>query len=305
MQQNDDAPLLKRVHKQYRTLRNRMNRRCYAMCVLAVMIFLMFAVLVLFHLMLNSRNKQMDCSCDSQMQFITKEDLVGLVQDIPDVKKKALNHVFEDLELKQDPNTMWLEFGVNRGGTINYIAGFTEGEVHGFDSFVGLPEDWRPGFAKGRFSQNEILPKVKDNVHLHKGWFNETLPPFIASQGKKVSFLHLDGDLYSSTKIVLDELKDFFATDCVVVFDELSILNALCFFFTNLQSLVIMLILHRLVNYSTFDGNNGELRAWYEFITRYDVEYTWIGMLGKVGDRGQPHESVAVMLHSVKDKKCS
>ena len=230
MQQNDEEPLLKRAHKQYRTLRNKMNKMCYAMCVLAVMIFLMLAILGLIYLVLNSMNKHMDCSCDSQIQFITREDLVGVVQDIPDVKKKALNYVFEDLKLKQDPNTLWLEFGVNRGATINYIAGFTKGDVHGFDSFVGLPEYWRPGFDKGAFNQNKILPKVKDNVHLHKGWFNETLPPFIASQGKKVSFLHLDGDLYSSTKIVFDELKDVFATDCVVVFDELSILSVLCFF---------------------------------------------------------------------------
>ena len=36
-----------------------------------------------------------------------------------------------------------LEFGVHKGGTINYAAERNPGrEVHGFDSFSGLPSDW-------------------------------------------------------------------------------------------------------------------------------------------------------------------
>ena len=46
-----------------------------------------------------------------------------------------------------------LEFGVWSGKTINMIADNVgqSRQVHGFDSFEGLPEDWFGQFTKGRF----------------------------------------------------------------------------------------------------------------------------------------------------------
>ena len=49
------------------------------------------------------------------------------------------------------------------------------------------------------------------NVRLHRGWFDASLPAFLAREmavGEvalplHVSFLHIDCDLYSSTKTVL------------------------------------------------------------------------------------------------------
>jgi hypothetical protein len=67
---------------------------------------------------------------------------------------------------------------------------------------------------------NGNLPQVNGNVKLIKGWFNETLLNFIQTQNKKVSFIHLDADLYSSTKYILDVLKDYIDRDCIIVFDE-------------------------------------------------------------------------------------
>jgi len=182
------------------------------------------------------------------------------------------------MKLQHKPNTLWLEFGVADGKTVNYISRFTKDTVYGFDSFEGLPEKWRDGYDKGAFSRNGNLPNVSDNVTLIKGWFNETLPGFIKTHNKKVSFIHMDADLYSSTKCIFDELKDNLDTDCVIVFDEL-------------------------VNYPGFDGDTGELKAFYEFITENDVKYTWIGMNGTpTGMSGYYHENVAVMIHSVKNK---
>ena len=41
------------------------------------------------------------------------------------------------------------EFGVYKGGTINYLAHkMPNSIIYGFDSFQGLPEDWRKGFKK-------------------------------------------------------------------------------------------------------------------------------------------------------------
>lgn len=112
-----------------------------------------------------------------------------------------------------------LEFGVASGRTITHVAKQCPGrQVYGFDSFEGLPEDWRSGYLKGRFAGE--LPPVPANVTLIKGWFNETLPDFLAGHPDKVSLLHVDCDLYSSTKCILDLLTDRIGSGTVIVFDE-------------------------------------------------------------------------------------
>lgn len=202
--------------------------------------------------------------------------MLNIIQNIPNLKKNPLDYVFEDINLQHDQNTLWLEFGVHSGRTINYISKFTKGTVYGFDSFEGLPEKWRDGYDKGRFNRHGVLPIVNSNVILVKGWFDSTLENFIKEQNKKVSFIHIDADLYSSTKYVLNTLKEYLDKDCIIVFDEL-------------------------VNYPGFDGETGELKAFYEFITENIVEYEWIGMNGKICTKTNPdNQSVAVIIHLIK-----
>ena len=64
------------------------------------------------------------------------------------------------------------------GRTINFIAERVAGPVYGFDSFGGLPEDWRPGSPNGIFA-SDVLPAVRDNVELVVGLFDEVLPNFL------------------------------------------------------------------------------------------------------------------------------
>jgi hypothetical protein len=205
--------------------------------------------------------------------------MLSILQNIPNIKTYPLKYIFEIMKLNHKPDTLWLEFGVFRGKTINYISKFTTDSVYGFDSFEGLPEAWRPGFGKGYFNTGGSLPLVNNNVVLIKGWFDKVLPQFIESQNKKkISFLHIDCDIYSSAKYILDSLKHILDNDCVVVFDEL-------------------------VNYPGFDGPNGELKAFYEFINENNVCYSWIGMNGvSLGMRGHSHESVALIIHSIGGK---
>jgi hypothetical protein len=114
---------------------------------------------------------------------------------------------------------LYCEFGVYRGETLNFIASQIAGEVHGFDSFEGLPEDWRQGHEKGTFAVG-ALPRVRPNVRLHKGWFEDTLPAFREQHPGPVAFLHLDADLYSSTRTVLELLGDGIVPGTVIAFDE-------------------------------------------------------------------------------------
>ena len=111
-----------------------------------------------------------------------------------------------------------MEFGVFEGATINFLAGETSGAVFGFDAFSGLPEDWRPGFPKGMFSRG--VPPVRPNVSLLVGLFEDTLPAFLEQNKQDVSFLHIDCDLYSSTRTVLKLCGPRIRKGAVLVFDE-------------------------------------------------------------------------------------
>lgn len=111
------------------------------------------------------------------------------------------------------------EFGVHSGSTINFISKRVTGPVHGFDSFEGLPEDWRPGVEKGHFKM-DALPPVRPNVKLVKGWFNESLPGFLNEHTGPAAFLHIDCDLYSSTRTIFELMGDRIQPGTVLVFDE-------------------------------------------------------------------------------------
>ncbi|MDE6893244.1 MAG: class I SAM-dependent methyltransferase [Lachnospiraceae bacterium] len=142
------------------------------------------------------------------------------------------NAIFEERNLYYDyvlgniryKEGLYLEFGVYKGSSINYIADRIGGRIiYGFDSFEGLPEGWLPGYQKGKFNENGELPAVKENVRLVKGWFDETLPDFIkAHKSEQCSFIHIDCDLYSSTKCVLSLLRDNIGRGTIICFDELA-----------------------------------------------------------------------------------
>ncbi|MDI9916212.1 class I SAM-dependent methyltransferase [Rhodococcus sp. IEGM 1379] len=154
------------------------------------------------------------------------------------------------LNLVETPG-MALEFGVASGTTLKIIADEfreREGTVAGFDVFSGLPETWRTGFPVGEFAQDSI-PEVP-GAQLVPGLFEETLPSFLEQETGPVAFLHLDADLYSSTKTVLDLLGDRLVPGSIVVFDE---------FF----------------NYPGWQHH--EYRAWTEFVTRTGISFEYVG----------------------------
>jgi hypothetical protein len=118
---------------------------------------------------------------------------------------------------------LWLELGVASGRTIRFLAEhFPRQLIYGFDSFQGLGEDWIRGdskIPKGTFCQ-EKLPQVPQNVRLIQGWFRDTLPSFAAAHPEPIAFLHVDCDLYSSTKESLEFLSQHIVPGTVILFDE-------------------------------------------------------------------------------------
>jgi hypothetical protein len=145
-------------------------------------------------------------------------------------------------------NRLICEFGVFSGSTINFLAKLTAKTVYGFDSFEGLPEAWTPELPKGYFALKK-LPKVRKNVTLVKGWFHETLLGFLEQNPGMMAFVHIDCDLYSSTKIVFELLEPRLVPGAVIVFDEY-------------------------FNYP--DWEEGEYKAFNEFLTRTGLSFDFI-----------------------------
>ena len=118
---------------------------------------------------------------------------------------------------------MVAEFGVYKGTSLTQIAKFfPDRTVHGFDSFIGLPESWGgTSKAAGAFDVGAKPPELPvANVEFHVGWFDDTVPVFAAEHSGPFAFAHLDADLYSSTKTVFDGLGEWFVPGTIVVFDE-------------------------------------------------------------------------------------
>lgn len=150
---------------------------------------------------------------------------------------------------------LFLEFGVFEGDSINLIAKkFKNKTIHGFDSFEGLPQDWDGSFYdKEYFNLKGELPKVEKNVILHKGWFEDTIPEFIKSNKDNIAFLHIDCDLYSSTKTVFDLIGNRIQKGTIIQFDE----------FLN-----------------TVNWKKHEYKAFSEFVEKNNVKFDYLAVDG-------------------------
>lgn len=120
------------------------------------------------------------------------------------------------------PDGLFLEFGTYKGKSMNIMGSLRPGiTFHCFDSFEGLPEDWHIGVDKGTFGIDGAIPDIRPNVHPVKGWFDQTLPEFARQhEGEKIAFMHVDCDLYSSTKTVFESLGHMIVPGTVILFDE-------------------------------------------------------------------------------------
>lgn len=201
------------------------------------------------------------------------------ITNIPELKQDPLRYVLHTGMVND--GGLWLEFGTWTGGTLDLLSSFTENVVYGFDTFSGLDVEWegllinRAGinvtdvsmkcFDIGGSPPLSIKPlnyhtrnyesfepkrSFRENVEFVVGLFEESLPPFLEKCGRDITFMHIDCDLYESTKCVLECCYPFIKKGCVIVFDEL-------------------------IN---FDGyEKYELRALHEFISKHNVDFEWIG----------------------------
>ena len=114
----------------------------------------------------------------------------------------------------------WCEFGVREGRSLHWLIDKHPTQIiHAFDSWQGLPEDWDNGTGKVADMSCDP-PTVPGHIQLHKGWFKDTLPAWKLMNKEPIAFLHMDADIYSSTKEVLLALDKQIVPGTIITFDE-------------------------------------------------------------------------------------
>jgi hypothetical protein len=193
------------------------------------------------------------CKCErclvSRYRHISQPELMDISHSYWDYLRFCMSQV--------TLNGMWLEFGVGKGTTVDFISENNDGRtVVGFDSFEGLPEDYKMSdthtYLKGHYNLSGTIPPLKSkNVRLVRGFFQDTLPDFLNRNNQPCAFVHIDCDLYASTLFVLNSLYSGgkLVKGTIILFDEI-------------------------YNYQYFE--NYEFRAFQEFVQNTEIKYAWI-----------------------------
>lgn len=140
------------------------------------------------------------------------------------------------------PSGNFVECGVAGGGSSGLLSAIIKSfdpsrKLFACDSFDGMPPatefdthagqdaestGWGTGTcAAPESSVLELCKKLgtESVITTVKGYFEETLPQWKDKFGP-IAFLHMDGDWYSSTKAILDNLYDKLAPDAYVQVDD-------------------------------------------------------------------------------------
>jgi hypothetical protein len=91
-----------------------------------------------------------------------------------------MNSIEYAVSVSNYENYISAEFGVSSGGTLRLLRNILpkNHKIYGFDSFLGLPEDWdNTPQKKGAFSTNGVIPDIED-VKFYAGWFDKTIELF-------------------------------------------------------------------------------------------------------------------------------
>ena len=160
-------------------------------------------------------------------------------------RKALLGWIREFLQKSNLDGSFW-EFGVFQGESIKEAYYILRDQLHyyiGFDSFKGLPsltgvdqlaQKYMPNFTPGnfkstslRFVRENILSTglSEDQLFLFPGLFSKSLKQekfkgFLADMKKHPVVVHLDSDLYTSTKQALEFVYPLLRTGCWILCDD-------------------------------------------------------------------------------------
>tara|TARA_B110000037_G_C16981279_1_gene449123 strand:- start:192 stop:914 length:723 start_codon:yes stop_codon:yes gene_type:complete len=137
----------------------------------------------------------------------------------------CINDVIDNNQMNIE-NKLVLEFGVGAGNSINYFANKLNKKnlkIYGFDTFFGNPEIW-PGTDNVVGDSNQLgkIPNnLKFNVEIIKGKIEDTLDPFFKENNKQIALIHIDVNIFSTSKHILEKIKPRISKGTVIIFDEL------------------------------------------------------------------------------------
>jgi len=161
---------------------------------------------------------------------------------------EAFVQAMEFIRFEQVPGAV-LEFGVFAGASLALLGKALSFEVEdpprrliGFDSFAGLPPGeethahWKEGDCAVTHAWHPLAPlgtPVTPRLTLDlfaacdlpapelvDGPFEETLPPRVPGEIPEVALVHIDCDLYESTRTVLAGLAPALQEGTVLLFDD-------------------------------------------------------------------------------------
>ena len=160
--------------------------------------------------------------------------------------KRLLNiqTLAEDVIDKNIPGD-FIETGVWRGGACIFMSavlrayGVTDRSVYVCDSFQGLPPPKDHEYPVDRGDTHHTAPflavnleqvqqnfegydLLTDQVKFVKGWFSDTLPTLAV---EKLAILRLDGDMYESTIVALENLYPRLSVGGYVIVDDYGLPN--------------------------------------------------------------------------------
>jgi hypothetical protein len=143
---------------------------------------------------------------------------------------------------------LWLEFGVFKGYSINYLARRTDGRVFGFDSFHGLQEDGKGvGHTRGTFDLVGRLPREIQRI-VGARLVQRHLTKLFGRKPRSFVSVALDCDTYEATAGVLGLIIERLTPKTVIIMDD----------------------------YHGFWGyRNGQFRAWTEFVAAHGFVYRY------------------------------
>lgn len=130
----------------------------------------------------------------------------------------------------------YLEFGVYRGKSMYEFMslfkrhGMDKLNYYAFDSFKGLPESEGKVFSKGEFTfpKAHFIKRLKksgfpvERLHVTEGFFGDSLTTGLKQQLplRKASMVHIDCDLYESTRVVLRWVEEYMDVGTILIFDD-------------------------------------------------------------------------------------
>ncbi len=145
--------------------------------------------------------------------------------------------ILQSQELMDLPHT-YFEFGCHSGRTFSSAINsakflkLNELKFYAFDSFQGLPTTKKEDgsfFKSGEYftSKNTFLNIIKRNtginlkdIHIFEGFYEKSLTDELSKKLPKAGIIYIDCDLYSSTRDVLNFLRNHITNGTIIMLDD-------------------------------------------------------------------------------------